>query len=181
MLDSPEEVEAWIAERKRRWPSAPRVEEKKRKMDEAVARGQLSLEDSGLAGRKRRRTDDGNAERGRGRTTVRARGRGRGVDAGWRGRGRGTAPQQQPRPPPPPSENSSSSGDSDDSNDDGAPEIVSSKSLSVAAPPPEIPPARAEVIKRSRLPQPKQLVHNPFASRPTLLRNVSLSYFRLHF
>ncbi|KAF7347760.1 NUFIP1 domain-containing protein [Mycena venus] len=50
ILDSPEQVEAWIAERKKRWPSAPRVEEKKRKMEEAVARGQLSLEDSGLAG-----------------------------------------------------------------------------------------------------------------------------------
>ncbi|KAJ6503444.1 hypothetical protein C8R47DRAFT_1106211 [Mycena vitilis] len=190
LLDSPEEVDAWVAERKRRWPSAPRVEEKKRKMEEAVARGQLSLEDSGLAGRKRRRMDDGtadrgrgrgrhvdggNADRGRGRGTPRARGRGRGVDAGWGGRGRGGMPVQQR--PPPAQADSSSSDDSDD--DDDAPETVSSKPEHVPAPPPQLP--QPEVIKRPRPPQPKPAVRNNFASRPTLLRNVSLlrpSFFK---
>lgn len=188
VLDSPEQIEAWVAERKRRWPSAPRVEEKKRKMEEAVARGQLSLEDSGLAGRKRRRTDEGNAtpDRGRGRGTARGArgrgrgvesGRGRGVDSGWRGRGRGMASQLPQRPPLPTSESSSSS---DQSDDDGAPEEVESTKIEpVAPPPPQLP--TADVVKRPRPPQPKQPVRNPFVSRPTLLRNVSLTRFLLYF
>ncbi|KAJ7837524.1 hypothetical protein B0H14DRAFT_3870386 [Mycena olivaceomarginata] len=186
VLDSPEQIEAWVAERKRRWPSAPRVEEKKRKMEEAVARGQLSLEDSGLAGRKRRRTDEGNAppDRGRGRGTARGgrgrgrgveSGRGRGVDSGWRGRGRGMASQLPQRPPPPTSESSSSS---DQSDDDGAPEEVESTKIEpVAPPPPQLP--TADVVKRPRPPQPKQPVPNPFASRPTLLRNLLLPEIRI--
>lgn len=177
VLDSPEELAAWIAERKRRWPSAPRVEEKKRKMEEAVARGQLSLEDSGLAGaRKRRRMDEpGGDERGRGRGAGRGRGqhsgrgqqRGRGVDAGWRGRGRGTATTQLPSPPCQQASDSSS----DDSDDDGAPEIVSSRTEAVAPPSPP-PPVEIKALKPRPPPQPKQPVRNPFASRPTLLRNV---------
>ncbi|KAJ7181746.1 nuclear fragile X mental retardation-interacting protein 1-domain-containing protein [Mycena crocata] len=181
MLDSPEEVEAWVAERKRRWPSAPRVEEKKRKMEEAVARGQLSLEDSGLAGRKRRRTDDGSTDRGRGRGSGRARGgRGRGaettrgVDGGWRGRGRGGASLARP----PPRSSSSSSDGSDD--DDGAPEIVSTKSQPVNLPvaPPPLHPLAAPA-RRPHPPQPKQPLRNPFASRPTLLRNLLLPEIRI--
>ncbi|KAF7339395.1 Nuclear fragile X mental retardation-interacting protein 1 [Mycena sanguinolenta] len=172
VLDSPEQLEAWIAERKKRWPSAQRVEEKKRKMEEAVARGQLSLEDSGLAGRKRRRIDDGNANsdrgRGRGRGAARgARGRGRGLDSGWRGRGRGGVAQQQTRPPPPASESSSSS---DDSDDDGAPEEIESTKIE---PPAVVAPPVVQVPNRPRPPQPKQPIRNPFASRPTLLRNFS--------
>ncbi|KAJ7103439.1 nuclear fragile X mental retardation-interacting protein 1-domain-containing protein [Mycena belliarum] len=38
VLDTPEQLEAWIAERRRRWPSAQRVEDKKRKMEEAMTR-----------------------------------------------------------------------------------------------------------------------------------------------
>ncbi|KAJ7925869.1 nuclear fragile X mental retardation-interacting protein 1-domain-containing protein [Mycena leptocephala] len=145
MLDSPEEVEAWIAERKRRWPSAPRVEEKKRKMDEAVARGQL-----------RWRTRDSLGGNGGARMTGTQT-----VDAVGPQHARaggdavsmlaGEAVAEAP-------------GDRDDSDDDGAPEIVSSKSLSVAAPPPEI-------LLR--------FVHNPFASRPTLLRNLLLPEIRI--
>ncbi|KAJ6575206.1 nuclear fragile X mental retardation-interacting protein 1-domain-containing protein [Mycena capillaripes] len=172
VLESPEEIDAWVAERKRRWPSAPRVEEKKRKMEEAVARGQLSLEDSGLAGRKRRRIDEGNADRGRGRGAARARGRGRGVDAGWRGRGRGMAPQHRPLP------TASDSSSSDDSDDDAAPEIVSIKPqpVAVAAPLPQLPQGE---VKRPRPPEPKQPVRNNFASRPTLLRNLLLPEIRI--
>ncbi|KAJ7487690.1 nuclear fragile X mental retardation-interacting protein 1-domain-containing protein [Mycena galericulata] len=179
VLDSPEELAAWIAERKRRWPSAPRVEEKKRKMEEAVARGQLSLEDSGLAGsRKRRRTDDATpgSDRGRGRGAGRARGqRGRGVDAGWRGRGRGAATT---RPPPPPAREQDSDSSSDDSDDEGAPEIITSKSEPVAPPPPP-PPVEVKQQKPRPPPQPKQPVRNLFASRPTLLRNLLLPEIRI--
>ncbi|KAJ7254025.1 hypothetical protein B0H12DRAFT_1017217 [Mycena haematopus] len=176
VLDSPEQLEAWVAERKRRWPSAPRVEEKKRKMAEAVARGQLPLEDSRLAGRKRRRMDEGNANpdrgRGRGREAAHsARGQGRAVDSGWRGRGRGVVLQQRQRPSLPASESSSSS---DNSDDDGAPEEIESIKIEPVAAPPV-----AEVSKRPRPPQPKQPVRNPFASRPTLLRNLLLPEIRM--
>ncbi|KAJ7783879.1 nuclear fragile X mental retardation-interacting protein 1-domain-containing protein [Mycena maculata] len=175
ILDSPEELDAWIAERKRRWPSAPRVEEKKRKMEEAIARGQLSLENSGFAGaRKRKRTDEPAAEstsRGRGRGNGRGRGqqRARGVDAGWRGRGIATA-----RSAPAREQDVESSSDSDD---DDAPEIVSSRMEQVAPPPP--PPIEVKQQKARPPPQPKQPVRSPFASRPTLLRNLLLPEIRI--
>lgn len=185
VLDTPEQLEAWIAERRRRWPSAQRVEDKKRKMEEAVARGQLSLEDSGLAGRKRRRLDDANAQTGRGGRGGRGRGagrdhtggRGRGVDGGWRGRGRGGA-MPQPQPPRPPSHLDSSSGDEGSEAED-APEVVSSR---LEPAPPTDKPARVqsrEVRTRPRPPQPKQPVRNQFASRPTLLRNLLLPEIRI--
>ncbi|KAF8078532.1 hypothetical protein FPV67DRAFT_60507 [Lyophyllum atratum] len=72
-LNKPEDLEAWLAERKRRWPTAPRVEEKKKKMTEALARGQLP-DHLGFKGNKRQRTDEG----GDARYGDRGRGRGRG-------------------------------------------------------------------------------------------------------
>ncbi|KAJ7619114.1 hypothetical protein DFH06DRAFT_1482920 [Mycena polygramma] len=171
LLDSPEEVDAWVAERKRRWPSAPRVEEKKRKMEEAGCARAAFAGGLGACGAEAAAR---NADRGRGRGTTRARGRGRGVDAGWGGRGRGGIALQQ-RPPPPQSD-SSSSDDSDDDDDD-APETVSSKLEPVPAPPPQLP--QPEVIKRPRPPQPKPAVRNNFASRPTLLRNLLLPEIRI--
>ncbi|KAK7064153.1 hypothetical protein R3P38DRAFT_27660 [Favolaschia claudopus] len=177
VLDSQEQIDAWVAERKKRWPSASRVEDKKRKLEEAVARGQLAPEESGLGGRKRRRTDDGgsNAERGgRGRGSARGtRGRGRGVDSGWRGRGRGMAPVQPQRAAASPSESSSS-------DDDAAPEEIQTTKIdpvSVLPPPP--PAAATNSSKRPRPPQPRQLTRNPFASRPTLLRNLLLPEIRI--
>jgi len=52
-LDTPEEIAAWIAQRKRRWPSAARVAEKKRKLEEAMANGELHPEHLVLTGHKR--------------------------------------------------------------------------------------------------------------------------------
>lgn len=94
VLDTPEAIDAWIEERKKRWPSAPRVEEKKQKLEEAAARGQLNLLTTGFAGRKRRRVEDdgapgGDTARGRGRGRGRGSGRRQAADSGWRGRGRG--------------------------------------------------------------------------------------------
>ncbi|KAJ7630998.1 hypothetical protein FB45DRAFT_553915 [Roridomyces roridus] len=160
LLDSPEKLAAWIAERKKRWPSAVRVEEKKRKLEEAVASGQLAFEDSGLAGaRKRRRMDEG-MERGRGRGRGRGQ-RGRGADVGRRG----------PTRPAPAQDSESSSDDSDD-----APEVVSSHIEPVVPPTP--PPVQAKQKPRPQL-QPKQPAPNPFASRPTLLRNLLLPEIRM--
>ncbi|EIM92196.1 uncharacterized protein STEHIDRAFT_106788 [Stereum hirsutum FP-91666 SS1] len=56
-LNDPENLEKWIEERKKRWPTAARVDEKKRKLDEAIARGQLHPDDPALRGQKRRRVE----------------------------------------------------------------------------------------------------------------------------
>ena len=89
-LDTPEDVAAWIAERKRRWPTAVRVAEKKRKLEEALANGGLLPDHLALMGSKRFRpfssSDDADVTRmGRGRGRGRDKGRGFG---GNRGRGR---------------------------------------------------------------------------------------------
>ncbi|KAI6047559.1 nuclear fragile X mental retardation-interacting protein 1-domain-containing protein [Pisolithus marmoratus] len=69
LLDTPEAVDAWIAERRKRFPTSERVEEKKHKIEEAIARGQLTPEDMGMGRRKRRRhghpTDGPSADRGK--------------------------------------------------------------------------------------------------------------------
>ncbi|KAI0051677.1 hypothetical protein FA95DRAFT_191388 [Auriscalpium vulgare] len=136
-LETPADIEKWIEERKRRWPTTERVEEKKRKLEEAVARGQIYPDDARF---KRRRVDedaagktdwqDGGRGRGRGRGRGAERGRGRG-----RGRGASAMGSAQPRvvhPLPaiplfaasPADEKDASSSGSDD---DGAPEVASSK------------------------------------------------------
>lgn len=221
ILDSPEVLESWIAERKKRWPSVQRVEEKKRKMDEAIARGQLPVDGTGFNGRKRQRTNESSSEktgdnvRGGGRGTRNGRGRGnaRVADAGWggRGRGRGQSIGHEPRrevgttaknmpgaqasllvTDPSPSDDSTSS--SEEENDDELPEATSSKLPAEALTPlgsdPEvelhgetpIEDSSIEVVEsqplqpvRKPLPrQPKKLPQNPFASRTSLLHNVSL-------
>jgi Nuclear fragile X mental retardation-interacting protein 1 (NUFIP1) len=85
-LDTPDEVAAWLAERKRRWPAAARVAEKKRKLEEAMANGGLHPDHLALmGGGKRFRAPSFGTEVARGR-------RGRGGSFGFgggRGRGRG--------------------------------------------------------------------------------------------
>jgi hypothetical protein len=83
-LDTPEAIEAWIEERKRRWPTTARVAEKKRKVEEAIASGGLLPEHLMSGGMKRPRLPF-NAEA----TTGRGRGGGRGDRGRGRGRGRG--------------------------------------------------------------------------------------------
>jgi Nuclear fragile X mental retardation-interacting protein 1 (NUFIP1) len=91
-LDTPEDVEAWIAERKRRWPSTARIAEKKRKLEEAIASGGAGLQFHHpdrlmLARNKRPRPPFRDAEVTR---TNRGGGRGSfGGGRGGRGRGRG--------------------------------------------------------------------------------------------
>ncbi|KAF5374956.1 hypothetical protein D9758_000193 [Tetrapyrgos nigripes] len=146
LLDTPAAVEAWIAERKKRWPTSERVEEKKRKLEEATARGQFTAEELGLFSKKRRRVEDDNhVNNGRGRGM---RGRGRGgrrggfADIGLRGRGTMNEKQSKeinkpeamddatvptPQAPTLPMTNTADSSLSDDSDDDSEPEVVSSK------------------------------------------------------
>ncbi|KAF4605299.1 hypothetical protein EYR40_004083 [Pleurotus pulmonarius] len=187
-LDTPEAVKAWREERKRRWPSKDRVEDKKRKMSEAIARGQLTMQDIGAHGNKRRRTEDGYAQGNRG-----GRGNGRGNNRGVRG-GRGgrrighqrggsnsarTAHPLPPPPPPPPpappvpqpttssSINEVSYESSSDDDSDAAPEVVSSKIT------PSLPPKPVEPVQDSEIPSVKQdeeqslkPVKKPAAPRP---------------
>ena len=153
-LDTPEEVAAWIAERKRRWPAAARVAEKKRRLEEAIASGGLHPDHLALmGGGKRFRPALSGAEVARGR-----RGRGGGFGfGGGRGRGhghgRGAArggitssgrdlsssrtpivnDAEPPRPPSAPSAPPTGDvalrrdSDDDDDDDDAAPEVVSAK------------------------------------------------------
>ncbi|KAJ3848917.1 hypothetical protein EV368DRAFT_75976 [Lentinula lateritia] len=94
-LDTPDAIDAWVEERKKRWPSSTLIAEKKRKFEQASARGELSVESLGLFSKKKRRVQDpyeGN-ERNDHARGGRAGGRGndwtpRGSsDSGWRGRG----------------------------------------------------------------------------------------------
>jgi hypothetical protein len=85
-LDTPEEIAAWIAERKRRWPTDARVAQKKRKLEQAMANGELHPDHLALMGGKRFRPQSSDAN-----VTGTRRGRGGGPFGfgGSRGRGRG--------------------------------------------------------------------------------------------
>lgn len=171
VLDSPEVLDSWLAERRKRWPSDHRVQEKKRKQEEAIARGQLSVEELGLFSRKRQRTA-GNEPRPPSRGRQRGRGHVRGAaDSGWRGRGRGRG-GAHPTPVQPRVETDSSSSDSD-SSDNGEPEVLSSKVTSSPAvdDPPALPSKSIVPISR---PPPRKPLQPTRPSQPTLLRNVSV-------
>lgn len=192
LLDTPEALDAWIAERRKRFPTADRVQEKKRKMEEAVARGQLAPEDMGLAGRKKRRHDhtpdgsfvqpDDRGKRGRGR------GRGRGMGPGREAYVRqgdigsvvndqksiaigsvsldGLAQENNP-------------GTSFESEEEGPPEEVSSKApLSFKVPwPPTVAEGPIAQIKAPSKPppsQPRKPPRSSFLSKTALLRNVTI-------
>jgi len=188
VLDSPEALEAWISERKRRWPTAHRIQEKKQKMDEAIARGQLSPEDSSPHSRKRRRLSEsrvrkigGNYERDR-RGDGAAR---RTISNAQQGKGRNgsktsteayqpsTAFKDTPIP---------SNSRSEAEPDDDKPEVNSSKRPPTFQEPvhrdtqSNITPSGASEsshhIQKPHIRQPRREPPNPFRSRPALLRNV---------
>ena len=97
-LDTPEEIAAWIAERKRRWPTDARVTEKKRKLEQAMANGELHPDHLALMGGKRFRPLSSDSD-----VTRTRRGRG-GAPFGFggsrgRGRGRGRGAYSQNRVP----------------------------------------------------------------------------------
>lgn len=125
-LNTPEEVEAWIAERKRHWPSAARVAEKKRKLEEAIAGGGLLPDHLMRRPRLPFNADATRAVRGRGR------GRGRG---GSRGRGRGFTSAARSQPPAPPTATTKAEArqrvptttDGASGSDSDAPEVLSAK------------------------------------------------------
>lgn len=97
LLDTPEAVETWLAERKKRYPSKQNVEEKKRKAQEAADRGEIDPSELTAKARKRSRVERDDGATGSGGNSGRMhRKGGRGSrSSGWRGRGFGgpTAPK----------------------------------------------------------------------------------------
>lgn len=208
ILDTPEVLEAWIAERKKRFPSAVRVEEKKRKMDEAIARGQLDLNDTRRPN-KRQKVDgqrdgrdhfhkdrkapsqsrpSGGRERNVNPSERPGPSRARAPDSGWLKKSQENKPVQRPE------DVAVISDDSDTSCDEDAPEAISSKvpplvetaasaesktvvfdTVTTTTHSRKDPPEGLQVKRNAPL-QPRPPPRNPFASRPTLLRNVSVRF-----
>lgn len=184
MLNTPEAVDAWIAERKRRFPTDTRTQDKKRKLEEAAARGQLTLEDLGASARKKHRQNTALAEGGG--MNFRRQGYQRGRGRRWQG----VSQREEPKTritgdltsyakPECARETSPNSGSIAD--DDDAPEVVSSKIPALSPCVPNIDAERMSTAQRSqvypqecakRISLPKKPPRNPFASRSTLLRNV---------
>ncbi|KAG2023394.1 hypothetical protein CC2G_001054 [Coprinopsis cinerea AmutBmut pab1-1] len=190
VLDTPESLEAWIAERKKRFPTANRVEDKKRKMEEAVARGQLTAEDMGVRPEKRRRHDE---------KTTRPENRNNQGNRGNDRKGRAGAAQRPtvshplPARPSPPKPSTAVQDDANTSSD-SEPEVVTSKapvhsfeppqSLDEPEEEPAVPPAEPAGTdppkpRQQRPSQPKRPLHNPFDKRPPLLRNLLLPEIRV--
>ncbi|KAF8507184.1 nuclear fragile X mental retardation-interacting protein 1-domain-containing protein [Russula emetica] len=207
-LDTPEEIAAWIAERKRRWPTEARVVEKKRKLEQAMANGELHPDHLALMGGKRFRplsfdADVTRTKRGRGGASFGFGGsRGRG-----RGRGRGAysrnlvhersaahndddaAPEvmSAKRPPGIVAYGSSSDAELEKPhavNDQPGPTITSSSrngpEAVSASQQSSLPKAESANRPRRAPPsQPKMPPRNSFAARPSLLRNLLLPEIRV--
>jgi len=195
VLDSPEILEAWIAERKKRFPTSDRIENKKRKMQEAVARGQLDLTEAGLAN-KRRKVEriDSYPKRRQGQPTKghprigRDSEKARVLDSGWPARAPKSSLQLVERLVSPSA--CSETGSCSEAEDNEAPECRSSKidtaypialqhcveidvydqACSAAT---AVGSKEVRNFKQKHIQQPKPPLRNPFASRPTLLRNVT--------
>ena len=189
-MDSPEVLDAWIAERKKRFPTSSRIEDKKRKLEDAIARGQLNFTNTTLHSNKRQKhghrfDNHGYHPKIQSRTGKNDRDQVRTTDAGWGGRVR-VGPSLPSRAITTNETADSSSSMGEDS--DREPEVLSSKIQHASEMPivqeKEDTETRAlaprPVVKnntvgryRSFPLQPKNPPRNPFASRPTLLRNVS--------
>jgi hypothetical protein len=151
-----------------------RVAEKKRKLEEAIERGQIIPQNNSLS-RKRPRPS---FEQGVKEKRV---GLGRGFDKEQRGKQARvstfkTVSKSSVRHLPS-NDESASSEDSDE-----APEVMTSKASAIVVRPQEsfiskdVEDQRKRRLSRKgnlKGPMPKKPPHNPFASRPTLLRNVS--------
>ncbi|KAG9314438.1 hypothetical protein JVU11DRAFT_5235 [Chiua virens] len=142
VLDAPEAIDAWIAERKRRFPTADRVEDKKRKLEAAAARGELTLEDIGAGSRKKHKRDatytEGGTRGSRGQGHRRGRGRSRGMVQRRESRPKAVDDVTNPTSDPKTKCTCEASQKSDSSEDDDeAPEVASSKVPTALAYPPK--------------------------------------------
>ncbi|KAF8898649.1 hypothetical protein BD779DRAFT_1607395 [Infundibulicybe gibba] len=184
ILDSPDVLDAWIAERKKRWPShAPCRGEKKRMGGSYRSRAVTHWWWAQGQEEKEAGDDNGPSDynpTGRGGAVAEGR---LGTREGWRlGSSRsladtGTPPLSvsiaQVQPPAPNLESISEASDNEDGN--SAPEVISSKIPQVVS---EIHQTNEMInpmkirARHTRQQQPKKPAPNPFASHPTLLRNV---------
>ncbi|KAF9650473.1 hypothetical protein BDM02DRAFT_3083385, partial [Thelephora ganbajun] len=200
-LNTPEDIEAWIAERKKRFPTANHVAEKKAKLEEAIARGQLPFDaNPRFPKRPRLEGPDYGANRGHrnGRGRRRKNGRSSGRDGVANSKISATPNQATPESsslqPSPPAQFPASvlpeDYDSSDS-DDAPPEALSTKAVknAVAEPLPlpetsrdaEIKPSIGEKPIGSRRPtarQPRGPPPIPFGQKTSLLRNLLLPEIR---
>jgi len=209
ILDTPEAIDSWIAERRKRWPTAQRTEDKEQKHKEAVARGQI--QDPLSRSQKKRKFDD-NSFGNKGHDRSGGRGAIRGGDARGRGRGRGRggianavgAPRIPiPLPPKPqtalvPLDLASASESDSDSDMDPEHDAISSKAPPLAhvaasipraiveceasdTPQPSTSTPTTQVYSRPQhRPQPRPPPQNPFdKNRNTLLHNILLPEIRM--
>ncbi|KAF5355644.1 hypothetical protein D9756_003840 [Leucocoprinus leucothites] len=199
ILNNPEALDAWLAERKKRWPTAQRVEEKKAKMEEAIARGQLPLMNNSSRGTKRHR-NEGKKTRGLhdDQPRISVQQKRQKTSQGILECQSNTSKTLSAALPETQSNSTASldvqysSSDEDRSDNDGAPEVVSSKQPTSHAgesrngskklTKTQIPNLRSSTNTRFVRPnkkEPKLPPRNPFASRPTLLRNLLLPEIRM--
>ncbi|KLO20263.1 hypothetical protein SCHPADRAFT_810817, partial [Schizopora paradoxa] len=192
-LDTPEAIDAWIAERKKRWPSAARVAEKEKNLQDAIERGQIIPEDANLRSNKRRRMDDGPSHRDRGR----GRGRG-GTQRGGFHQGReanatAKAPVH-PLPPKPVVPERSAQASSEDSSSDSNSDVDMEKDAvsTKIAPPGYDTGSESEAeeedqsnaaplipVKRKHANQPRPTPYNAFGHHTSLLRNLLMPEIRV--
>ncbi|XP_006454996.1 hypothetical protein AGABI2DRAFT_239532 [Agaricus bisporus var. bisporus H97] len=200
ILDDPEMLDAWLAERRKRFPTAQRVEEKNTRLEEAIARGQLPPMGSNLRGKKRRYEEEQDSQR-----------RGKRFNNYEMNRKPGprtqlmTSVETRTAPLPSPTGTASSVvpgpvaqssreekiKDDDNDNDDETPEVLSSKKPispdnAIADVATGTEEKAAEISKTSqtafKIPkrkEPRLAPRNPFASRPALLRNLLLPEIRM--
>ncbi|KAJ3920686.1 hypothetical protein F5877DRAFT_37536 [Lentinula edodes] len=183
-LDTPDAIDAWVEERKKRWPSSTLIAEKKRKFEQASARGELSVESLGLFSTKKRRVQDpyeGN-ERNDHARGGRARGRDNTINRALVLE-REVSPQVQIHEPL--KEEKDRDGSASDS--DSEPEVLSSKPPPVPEKQVNVPQITSSVptqsnpktVAKNPRPQPKKPPPNPFAPRTSLLRNLLLPEIRM--
>ncbi|KAF8622889.1 hypothetical protein AX15_006654 [Amanita polypyramis BW_CC] len=197
-LDTPEALEAWITERKKRWPTTQRVAEKKRKLEEAIERGQILPQDSSFPNKRRRQDRRQGAAKKEFPSRFRADSQRKGKERETVSGPAPTAPHSknaQPQPPNPSNQFTTHADFESGSSEDGdeAPEILSSRPPAPVDDRLRKPPFNvvgnepegktvSKGVKSSRgahRPTPKRPPHNPFASRPTLLRNLLLPEIRM--
>lgn len=199
-MNTPEDIDAWIAERKKRFPTATRVADKKAKLEEAIARGQLPFDDNPRFA-KRQRLDGSNRGASRGRGSGRSRRR-NGPSGGRDGVvnaktlttpvqiAPGPSSLQPSLPGKPPAPVLPEGYDSSDS-DDAPPEVLSTKTTKIATPEPLSPPetlqnsvdaqAKSSISEMPRGPrrptarQPRGPPPIPFGQNTSLLKNVCVS------
>ena len=198
-LDSPDLLQAWLAERKKRWPTSARIEEQRTKLEEAEARGQLAIHYHGFPRKRKqreleagqrehrgrnRRIDGVHDERRARRISTRAGPVNQGPAHAYKSLESSVLPVRSPEnhPTVPPVSALPSSDD-----DDGPPQLFSSKvpppTDVFSKPPdetckdpvsvhPETSGCRTSRSLKTLRPRPAKEPYNPFLPPSGLLRNV---------